>query len=39
MAASMMEKFDKYWGQVNWALAIATILDLRNKMDCVDYYF
>ena len=36
MAASMMEKFDKYWGQVNRALVIATILDPRNKMDCVD---
>jgi len=35
----MMEKFVKYWGQVNGALAVATILDPRNKMDCVDYYF
>ena len=39
MAAIMMEKFDKYQGQVNGALAIATILDPRNKMDCGDYYF
>ena len=39
MAASMMKKFDKYWGQVNGALAIATILGPRNRMVYVDYYF
>lgn len=39
MASSMIEKFDKYWEYVNGLLAIATILDLRNKMNCVDFYF
>ncbi|CAO2840107.1 unnamed protein product [Amaranthus hypochondriacus] len=38
-AKSMLEKFDKYWNHVNELLAIAGILDPRNKMDCVIHYF
>uniref|UniRef100_A0A803N2Z5 HAT C-terminal dimerisation domain-containing protein n=1 Tax=Chenopodium quinoa TaxID=63459 RepID=A0A803N2Z5_CHEQI len=39
MAKSMVEKFDKYWSHFNGILAIAAILDPRNKMDCVTHYF
>ncbi|KAK9750191.1 hypothetical protein RND81_02G179500 [Saponaria officinalis] len=39
MAKNMIEKFDKYWEHINDLLAIAAILDLRNKMDCVEHYF
>lgn len=39
MAISMVDKFDKYWSQINGILAIAAILDPRNKMDCVAHYF
>ena len=39
MACRMMEKFDKYWAEMNGLLAIALILDPRNTMDCVDFYF
>lgn len=39
MASSMIEKFDKYWHDINGLLAVATILDPRNKMDCVEFYF
>lgn len=39
MTFKMIEKFDKYWSKMNRLLAIALILDPRNKMDCVDFYF
>ena len=39
MAEKMVEKFDKYWDHTNELLAIAGILDPRNKMDCVVHYF
>ncbi|KMT12423.1 hypothetical protein BVRB_5g103550 [Beta vulgaris subsp. vulgaris] len=38
-AKEMLEKFDNYWKNINGILAVATILDPRNKMDCVEYYF
>ena len=39
MAFIMIDKFDKYWGEMKVLLAIASILDQRNKLDCVDFYF
>lgn len=39
MIQNMVEKFDEYWEQISGILAVATILDPRNKLDCVDYYF
>jgi len=39
MAFKMIEKFDKYWSEMNELLAIASILDPRNKMDYVNFYF
>lgn len=39
MARSMAEKFNKYWSNINEVLAIAAILDPRNKFDCVIHYF
>ena len=39
MTFKMIEKFDKYWSEMNGLLAIASTLDPRNKMDSVDFYF
>ena len=39
MAFIMIDKFDKYRGEMKVLLAIASILDQRNKLDCVDFYF
>jgi len=39
MTFKMIEKFDKYWSEMNGLLAIALILDPRKKMDYVDFYF
>ncbi|KAK4345246.1 hypothetical protein RND71_035422 [Anisodus tanguticus] len=39
MAKNMIDKFDKYWHNINEMLAVASIFDPRNKMDCVEYYF
>lgn len=39
MATNMIEKFTNYWSQTNGTLAIASIVDPRNKMDYVDWYF
>lgn len=39
MVFKMLDKFNKYWLIVNGILVIVIILDFRNKMDCVDFYF
>ena len=39
MALKMIEKFDKYWSTINGVLAIAAILDPRDKLACVEFYF
>ncbi|KMS95189.1 hypothetical protein BVRB_011490 [Beta vulgaris subsp. vulgaris] len=39
MAGKMIEKFDKYWASTNGILAVAAILDPRNKLECVEHYF
>lgn len=39
MASGMLDKFDKCWSEMNGRLAIVSILDPRNKLDCVDFYF
>jgi len=38
MSSRMIDKFSKYWSEINRLLAIAKILDLRNKLDYVDFY-
>ncbi|CAN0925439.1 Zinc finger BED domain-containing protein RICESLEEPER 1 [Linum grandiflorum] len=39
MVAKMLEKFDKYWGSCNLVIAIAAILDPRNKFKFVEVSF
>jgi len=39
MALKMIDKFDKYWSTINGVLAIAAILDPRDKLACVEFYF
>ena len=39
MTQKMQEKFDKYWEDINGLLAVVSILDPRNKMDCIKFYF
>jgi len=39
MAKSMKEKFDKYCGVSNVALAVACFLDPRYKMKVVEFYY
>ena len=39
MATNMIEKFNKYWGEIHNLLAVATVLDLRFKMKLVEFYF
>jgi len=34
-----MDRFYKYWGKINGLLAIISILNPGNKLDCVDFYF
>ena len=39
MAAAMKVKFDKYWGECNLLMAIASVLDPRCKFHVVNYCF
>ncbi|MBA0560741.1 hypothetical protein Golob_017619, partial [Gossypium lobatum] len=39
MAENMQRKFDKYWGECNFLICIAAILDLRSKMKLIDFSF
>lgn len=39
MVLSMKERFDKYWGECNMLMAIATILDPRMKMRALEIAF
>jgi len=39
MALKMIDKFDKYWSTINSVLVIAAILDPRDKVACVEFYF
>ena len=35
----MKEKFDKYWGDCNLLISMATVMDPRNKMRVIDWCF
>ncbi|KAA8525689.1 hypothetical protein F0562_007544 [Nyssa sinensis] len=39
MAGPMKEKYEKYWDKYSLVLAIAVVLDLRFKMDMVQFYY
>ena len=39
MTARMSDKFDKYWGDTNMLMALATVLDLRYKMKLISFCF
>ncbi|KAK5812479.1 hypothetical protein PVK06_027909 [Gossypium arboreum] len=39
MANKMQRKFDKYWGECNLLISIATILDSINNMKLIDFSF
>ena len=39
MATNMIEKFNKYCGEIHNLLAVATVLDPRFKMKFVEFYF
>lgn len=39
MVRRMKTKFDKYWGECNLILAVAVILDPRQKMRVVDFTY
>ncbi|KAG6472410.1 zinc finger BED domain-containing protein RICESLEEPER 2-like [Zingiber officinale] len=39
MVKKMKTKFDKYWGDCNLSISIATVLDPRNKMKFIEWCF
>ncbi|XP_031267560.1 zinc finger BED domain-containing protein RICESLEEPER 2-like [Pistacia vera] len=39
MMGKMKEKFDKYWGECNFVMAIATVLDPRMKMRLLQFAY
>ncbi|XP_075663040.1 zinc finger BED domain-containing protein RICESLEEPER 2-like [Castanea sativa] len=39
MTCKMKLKFDKYWGECNFVMAIATVLDPRFKMTLINFSF
>ncbi|CAN1768465.1 Zinc finger BED domain-containing protein RICESLEEPER 2 [Linum perenne] len=39
MAAKMLEKFDKYWGQCNLVVSFAAVLDPTNKFTIIDVMY
>ncbi|KAK9724439.1 hypothetical protein RND81_05G071900 [Saponaria officinalis] len=39
MSSIMLEKYNKYWSDVNTLLAVAAVLDPRYKMAVVSYYY
>ncbi|KAL8473760.1 hypothetical protein ACS0TY_030565 [Phlomoides rotata] len=39
MATKMLEKFEKYWSQINGIMGVATVLDPRYKLKLLHYYF
>lgn len=39
MIEKMKDKFDKYWGECNLLISIAIVLDRRNEMQLIEYYF
>ena len=39
MATKITDKFDKYWGDSNLLMSIATILDLRYKIKLINFCF
>ncbi|KAL2934668.1 Zinc finger BED domain-containing protein RICESLEEPER 2 [Bienertia sinuspersici] len=39
MALKMKKKFDKYWGDLNLLIAVAAIMDPRNKMKLIEFSF
>lgn len=39
MAKKMLEKFEKYWPQINGIMSVATVLDPIYKIKLLGYYF
>ncbi|XP_074556843.1 zinc finger BED domain-containing protein RICESLEEPER 1-like [Curcuma longa] len=39
MANKMKAKFDKYWGDSDLLISITVVLDSRNKMKLIEWYF
>ncbi|XP_056690406.1 zinc finger BED domain-containing protein RICESLEEPER 2-like isoform X2 [Spinacia oleracea] len=39
MALIMKTKFDKYWGDLNLLISVAAVMDPRNKLKLVEFFF